>query len=129
MPEEDLLVAVVEVPGTRAEAAPTGWGWDPTCWKKLQEGDTTLKTVRVPWLPRAPKQAKLAASARKLLHQWRQLGLKDGVECQTKALWEAYLTESGHHGVERTMSLLRRGFHWLVNGRDNLFVSVLSVFK
>ena len=135
-PEEDLLVGAVTAPGTPAEAVPSGWGWDPSRWKELQGGDTTLRTVREylhrGWLPKGPERAKLPDTVKRLLSHWRRLSLSDGVVCrnikdslthdilqqvvvpldQTKALWEAYHSEMGHQGVERTMSLLRRKFYW-----------------
>lgn len=133
---EELLVGVVVAPGTPTETVPVGWGWDPSRWKKLQEQDDTLRLVRGylhrGWLPRGPEWVNLPETVKKLLHHWRRLHLRDGVVCrnikdslthetlqqvvvpadQTKALWEAYHSETGHQGVERMMSLLRRGFYW-----------------
>lgn len=68
------------------------------------------------WLPKGPERAELTKLVKKLLNQWRRLGLRDGVVCcnvkdslthetlqqvvvptdQTKALWEAYHSETGH---------------------------------
>lgn len=135
-PEEGLTVGVVEVPGAPQEAVPVSWGWDPQRWRERQEEDQDLRMLGH-WLRRRRGPTKVERRAqthkvRKLLGQWARLGLRDGVMCRTikdpksgeevcqvvvpggqvQALLEAYHTQLGHQGNERTLSLLRRHFYW-----------------
>lgn len=43
---DELLVGVVEAPGTQEEGLPASWEWMPVCWRQLQEDDVDLATVR-----------------------------------------------------------------------------------
>ncbi|KAG1940729.1 interleukin-1 receptor accessory protein-like 1-A [Pimephales promelas] len=136
-PEEGLMVGVVEAPGIRLEGVPTGWGWDPGRWKELQQGDVDLARVYA-YLqqgsrPGVEERRTQTVAVRKLMGQWKKLSLREGVICrsvqepvtqevvhqvvvpkgQRLALLEAYHTHIGHQGQERTLSLLRRYFHWV----------------
>lgn len=133
---DELLVGVVEAPGTQEEGLPTGWGWAPDRWRQLQEGDVDLVTVRAyvekGRLPPASERRDQTRPVQQLLGQWRRLSFKDGVLCraaqdpltnepnhqvvvpphQVRALLETYHNQTGHQGQDRTLSLLRRRFYW-----------------
>ncbi len=134
--DEGLMVGIVEAPGLQQEEAPASWGWDPQRWKERQEGDAGLMAIRS-WLaqglwPEVAERRAQTGVVRKLLGQWERLYLRDGVVCRSirdpvlgetvcqvvvpegeiQALLQAYHTQLGHQGPERTVSLLRRHFHW-----------------
>lgn len=135
-PGDELLVGIVEAPGTSAEVIPAMWGWDPHHWQDLQGKDPDLGVVRRYLangaFPTAPERKAQTQVVRQLLGQWERLSLREGVICrsvqdqltnglvsqivvpqpQVLALLEAYHTQMGHQGQERTLSLLRRHFYW-----------------
>lgn len=134
--EGELLVGVVEAPGTRVVDVPTSWGWDPRRWRELQGGMGDLVILRSYLekgsLPPAAERQEQTATVRRLLGHWERLCLKEGVICrsvqdpatreivypvvvpedQIQTLLHAYHTQMGHQGQERTLSLLRRHFFW-----------------
>ncbi|KAG1936037.1 interleukin-1 receptor accessory protein-like 1-A [Pimephales promelas] len=133
--EDELLVAVVEAPGA-PESVPSSWGWDPGRWRELQQRDADLGQLllylRQGNMPRAEERRSQTVGVRQLLRQWKRLQLREGVICrsrrdprtqetvhqvvvpegQVSELLNAYHTHTGHQGQERTLSLLRRYFHW-----------------
>ncbi|KAL2077722.1 hypothetical protein ACEWY4_027226 [Coilia grayii] len=134
--EDELLVGVVNAPGAIPEAAPTSWGWDPHRWQELQGKDADVSAVRdyrsQGALPRAAQRKAHTHTVRQLLGQWGKLFLCEGVLCrsvhdpvtfesvvqvvvpqgQVQSLLQAYHSQMGHQGQERTLSLLRRHFYW-----------------
>lgn len=136
-PEEGLLVGVIEAPGMVGGAAPASWGWDPRRWKELQAADADLRVVRsyleCGALPPAAERRRQSPTVRQLLSHWGRLSLREVVLCrmrqdnrthemivqvlvpkaQIQSLLEAYHTDLGHQGQERTLSLIRRNFYWL----------------
>ena len=135
-PEEGYMVGAVEAPGSRQEAVPENWGWDPRRWRERQARDQDVRLVRE-WLEqgrRLTPAERLAQTdtGRRLLGQWDRLELRDGVLCrrvsdpklgeevrqivvpadEVTALVSAYHNQLGHQGQERTVSLLRRFFFW-----------------
>lgn len=135
--EEGLMVGVIEAPGTSRATTPASWGWDPRRWRELQTADPNLRVVRGyvqrERLPPAPERQAQTQDVRQLLSHWRRLSLREGVLCrdrrdpgtqevvkqvvvprnQAQPLLEAYHTDLGHQGQERTLSLVRRNFFWL----------------
>lgn len=111
-------------------------GWDPGSWKELQEQDAAL--VRVRWYvaqgraPTAEERKREPVAAVRILSQWERLQVRDGVlvrhlqdsgthevyfqilvpQQSRRSTWEAYHVRSGHLGVDKTLSVLRRGFYW-----------------
>ncbi|XDV48519.1 hypothetical protein PO909_017918 [Leuciscus waleckii] len=137
VPEEGgLLVGIVEATGTAEGPVPTIWGWNPGRWQDRQKEDQDLATVcrylEKRALPAAPERRAQTQMVRKLLGQWTRLSLREGVVCrsvhehmtnatlsqivvpqtQVQSLLEAYHSQMGHQGQERTLSLLRRSFYW-----------------
>ncbi|XP_062386073.1 uncharacterized protein LOC134073108 [Sardina pilchardus] len=136
-PEEGLLVAVIEAPGTDEGAVPVGWGWNPRQWAELQAEDPDLRVVHAYLergaLPPAEERRAQTQTVRQILSHWGKLSLQEGVLCraiqdnathevmlqvvvpqpQIQALLKAYHTDMGHQGQERTLSLIRRNFYWL----------------
>lgn len=134
-PENELLVAMVEAPGTLRDV-PSSWGWDPGRWRRLQQGDADLCQVtsylRQGYMPRAEERRAQTAGVQQFLRQWKRLQLREGVICrsmqdprtqetvqqvvvpegQVSELLTAYHTRTGHQGQEKTLSLLRRYFYW-----------------
>ncbi|KAG1960358.1 interleukin-1 receptor accessory protein-like 1-A [Pimephales promelas] len=133
--EDELLVAVVGAPGA-PEPVPSSWGWDPGRWRELQQRDADLGQLllylRQGNMPRAEERQTQTVGVRQLLRQWKRLQLREGVICrsrrdprtqetvhqvvvpegQVSELLNAYHTQTGHQGQERTLSLLRSYFHW-----------------
>ncbi|KAG1926021.1 interleukin-1 receptor accessory protein-like 1-A [Pimephales promelas] len=112
------------------------WGWDPNRWKTLQGKDESLKKISS-YLksgvgPGVRERQTQTSVVKRLLGQWKRLGLREGVLCrsvqdratreiirqvivpeeQVVPLLTAYHTHMGHQGQERTLSLLRRYFYW-----------------
>lgn len=134
--EDELLVGVVEAPGASPDGVPTSWGWDPKRWQELQGGDADIVTVRTYLrqgvLPAAAERRAQTRLVKQLLGQWGKLGLREGVVCrsrhdpvtydsvfqvvvpqaQIQPLLQAYHSQMGHQGQERTLALLRRHFYW-----------------
>lgn len=134
--EEGYMVGAVDAPGSRPEAVPENWEWDPRRWAERQAQDRDICQVRE-WVKqgRRPTPAERVAqtdAGRRLLGQWDRLELQEGVlrrkicdpklgeevrqivvpADQVTALVTAYHDQSGHQGQERTVSLLRRFFYW-----------------
>lgn len=112
------------------------WGWNPSRWKGLQGEDPTLRSVmRYLWRaspPTAAERRSESPRALKILQQWKRLELKEDVICRkvqdpgtsemftqivvpqnsARQLWEEYHERSGHLGLEKTLSVLKRTFYW-----------------
>lgn len=130
------VVAAVEAPGTVDTIVPLAWGWDPSKWRKLQGEDPNLGAMRGYLMdkqfPDVTARGQQTPQVRKLLSQWPRLQLKDGLLCREmmdpathetvlqivvpqshrRGLWEAYHGQTGHQGLEKSPSLLRRNFYW-----------------
>ncbi|MGH0124627.1 UNVERIFIED_CONTAM: hypothetical protein FKN15_076715 [Acipenser sinensis] len=112
------------------------WGWNPSRWKGLQGEDPTLRSVmrylRRTSPPTAAERRSESPRALKILQQWKRLELKEDVICRkvqdpgtsemftqivvpqnsARQLWEEYHERSGHLGLEKTLSVLKRTFYW-----------------
>ncbi|KAL7862813.1 hypothetical protein SRHO_G00117970 [Serrasalmus rhombeus] len=132
----ECVVEMVQAPGELVDAG-FGWGWDPTRWRELQRADPHLQVVQGYWesgrMPAAPERKQQSRQVQKMLSQWNRLTMQDGVICRVvqdpqtneavSQIWvpqhyiitllEAYHDETGHQGVERTLSLLKRHFYWV----------------
>ncbi|KAL7837443.1 hypothetical protein SRHO_G00271540 [Serrasalmus rhombeus] len=132
----ECVVEMVQAPGELVDAG-FGWGWDPTRWRELQRADPHLQVVQGYWesgrMPAAPERKQQSRQVQKMLSQWNRLTMQDGVICHVvqdpqtneavSQIWvpqhhiitllEAYHDETGHQGVERTLSLLKRHFYWV----------------
>lgn len=116
--------------------------WDPHYWRELQDKDQVCIRVRryvergEP--PTVVEQTEETVEVIRLLRQWSRLQLRDGVivRCvqdpatqevylqvlvplqHRQAIWEEYHVRSGHLGVDKTQSILRRSFYWPQMERD-----------
>lgn len=83
----ELLVGVIEAPGTRVVDVPTSWGWDPRRWRELQGGMGDLVILRSYLekgsLPPTAERQEQTATVRQLLGHWERLCLKEGVICRS----------------------------------------------
>lgn len=84
--EEELLVGVVEAPGSSTIDVPDSWGWDPRRWRELQGRNKDLVVIRSGLvkgsLPQATERQAQMVTLRLLRGHWERLCLKEGVICR-----------------------------------------------
>ncbi|KAL1276908.1 hypothetical protein QQF64_023581 [Cirrhinus molitorella] len=121
-----LNVAMVEAPGRHSSHMPSGWGWHPQHWQNLQGQNAVLRRISSyvevgRFLLREERLAQ-PKDVQKLLGQWNQLCLKEGVLCslrQDSATQERAVNESAKLLLDASREIVDAG---VFTGRGELFV-------
>lgn len=134
LPRSSAVIEQVEA--EVMESIPSGLDGSHEDWFHAQENDPDLREVRAAvYMGRPPSKVErvnLPVGVRRLLQHWRKLVVHQQVLCRhiidpgtceerfqvvcptarRKEVWECYHEATGHAGVERTLTCIRRHFFW-----------------